>query len=148
MLLGDDGKEISPAQVRALSVQYETLKTFKGRIDDLIASMDHGAAGPKNIGQDKLDAAHLGTGFPQAEALSAAYTHVHSQLESFSSLLSDQMQAMQMSVEGARLGYHNMDLAQRDKLWSIHDTTAKRYHAAQTPSSAGQSDAGTGGVLG
>lgn len=145
MLLGANGEEIAPGQVR---VQYETLKAFKGRIDDLIATMEEGSAGPKNIGQDKLDAVHLGNGFPQAESLSAAYTRVHGQLESFSSLLSDQMQAMRLSVEGARLGFHSMDQAQRDRLWTIYDTTSKHYTAANTPPSTGQSHAGTGGDLG
>jgi hypothetical protein len=128
MLIAADGTPVA-----VLKVQVETLKTFKNRIDDLIDSMDKSQAGPKNIGNDKLQSSHLGTGFPQAEDLTSAYTHVHSQLETFSNLLADQMQAMQLSIEGASTGYQNMDQAQRDKLWSIYDTTSQHYHNTQKP---------------
>jgi hypothetical protein len=114
--------------VNVLKVQLETLGTFKKKIDDLLDSMDKSQAGPRNIGNDKLQPHHLGTGFPQAEDLNGAYTHVHGQLETFSQLLSDQMQAMQLSIEGASTGYQNMDLEQRQKIWSIRDATSSHYH--------------------
>ena len=104
-------------------VQLETLKTFRSRIDGVLSTLEASAAAPKTVGKDRVAAGHLGNGFAEADALFATYNHVHDQLETFSGLLSDQIQAMQIAVEGASVGYDHVDLEQRERVWAIHRRT-------------------------
>lgn len=113
-------------------VQMETLKTFKGRIDDVLSTLESSAAAPKTVGRDRVSAGHLGNGFAEADSLFATYNHVHDQLETFSSLLSDQIQAMQIAVEGATVGYDHVDLEQRERVWAIQRRT-QRYDEQHDP---------------
>ena len=104
-------------------VQMETLKTFKSRIDGVLSTLESSAAAPKTVGNDRVAVGHLGNGFAEADSLFATYSYVHDQLETFSGLLSDQIQAMQIAVEGARVGYDHVDLEQREHVWAIHRRT-------------------------
>jgi hypothetical protein len=117
--------ELTDGDAEVLKVQYETLQTFKSRIDGVISKLESSPASPKTVGRDRVAAGHLGKGFAEAEALTATYNHVHDQLETFSGLLADQMEAMRIAVEGARVGYQNVDEEQRRKMWTIYRRTQK-----------------------
>lgn len=115
------------------NVKLETLTTFKARIDEMLKDLDSSDASPKKIGDDKLQAAHLGTGFGESSALMGAYNHVHERLETLSKLLADQIEAMSITVYGAHVGYGNVDEEQRRRMWAIYDTTDKNYDPALDP---------------
>ncbi|MDI5972887.1 hypothetical protein POF50_026675 [Streptomyces sp. SL13] len=123
------------AEGAVLHVQLETLKTFKSRIDGVISTLDGSAAAPQTVGKDRVAQGHLGKGFVEAEALSATYNQVHDQLETFSGLLADQIQAMQITVDGAQNGYHNVDVAQQEKVWAIYRRT-RTYDQTHDPTGA------------
>jgi hypothetical protein len=116
-----------------VKAELETLTTFKNRIDDMLKDLDSSDAAPKKIGEDRLQAGHLGTGFGESSKLMSAYSHVHDRLHTLSGLLADQIEAMSISVTGARDGYANVDEEQRRRMWAIYDTTDKDYNPKLDP---------------
>jgi hypothetical protein len=142
-----------------LKVQLETLRQFKRDVDKVIHTLEDSAAGPKHIGGERIGAGHLGKGFAEADALSATYTQVHNQLETFSGQLKDQIEAMQITVDCAQRGYTNVDVEQRERLWRIYRQTSQydRQHqghknqptgttSTQAPTTPVQGTQNTGGV--
>ncbi|MEC4017137.1 hypothetical protein [Streptomyces sp. H27-D2] len=117
----------------ALTVELETLKKFKGRVDGLLTKLDGSHAAPTRIAEERLTAAHLGTGFGEATTLHSTYEHVHGELETFSRLLSDQIEAMGTAVHGARVGYENVDYEHRDRMWAIQTAAEKHYDPKHDP---------------
>lgn len=124
------GDGAAPANMK---VELETLTTFKNRIDGMLKDLDASDAAPKKIGQDRLQQAHLGTGFGESSKLMSTYNHVHDRLETLSQLLADQIEMMSLSVNGAHDDYHNMDEDQRRRMWAIYDTTDQHYDPALDP---------------
>lgn len=116
-----------------VKAELETLTTFKNRIDAMLKDLDGSDASPEKVRQDRLQASHLGTGFGEADTLMKTYSHVHDRLETLSQLLADQIEAMSISVTGARDGYSNVDEEQRRRMWAIHDTTDKDYDPSLDP---------------
>lgn len=125
-----DGGGPTAADVK---VQLETLTTFKNRIDGMLKDLDQSDAAPKKVGQDRLQQAHLGTGFGESSKLMSTYSHVHDRLEVLSQLLADQIEVMGITIEGAHNGYANVDEEQRRRMWAIHDTTDQNYDPALDP---------------
>jgi hypothetical protein len=111
----------------------ETLTTFKNRVDAMLKDLDTSDAAPKKIGEDRLQQDHLGTGFGESSRLMTTYNHVHDRLETLSQLLADQIEAMSISVTGARDGYSHVDEEQRRRMWAIYDTTDKYYDPKLDP---------------
>lgn len=125
-----------------LQVELETLKAFKNRVDALLDDLTGSPAAPKEIGRDRLTAAHLGTGFGEAESLTSAYQYVHDQLDVLSQTLSDQIEAMSISIDGAHRGYENVEAEQCDRLWTIRQRTESHYkHPGGTGAQSSGSDA-------
>jgi hypothetical protein len=116
-----------------VKAELETLTTFKNRVDEMLKDLDGSDASPKKIGEDRLQAGHLGTGFGESGKLMSTYNHVHDRLHTLSQLLADQIEAMSISVTGARDGYANVDEEQRRRLWAIYDTTDKDYDPKLDP---------------
>lgn len=143
-----------------MKVEMETLTTFKNRVDAMLKDLDQSDAAPKKIGEERLEQTHLGTGFGESSTLMATYNQVHDRLERLSRLLADQIEAMSISVTGARDGYANVDEEQRRRMWAIYDTTDKYYDPAldpnapknngRTPSNqtGGQQQSSVGGATG
>lgn len=132
-----------PAEKAVVKVQLETLKDFKQRIDGVLSTLDSSAASPKTVGADRIAEEHLGNGFAEAHALFATYNGVHQQLETFSSLLSDQIEAMQITVDAYTKGISHVDLEQRERVWAIHRRTAQynQHHHTSAPTSTDPSGA-------
>jgi hypothetical protein len=125
-----------------VKAELETLTTFKNRIDTMLKDLDGSDAAPDKVVEDRLQASHLGAGFGESTKLMSAYTTVHDRLGTLSRLLADQIEAMSISVTGARDGYANVDEEQRRRMWSIYDTTDKDYDPKLDPN-APQKTSGT-----
>ncbi len=121
------------ADGQTLKVQLETLRQFKRDVDKVIHTLEDSPAGPKHIGGERIGAGHLGKGFVEADVLASTYLQVHNQLETFSGQLKDQIEAMQITVDCAERGYTNVDVEQRERLWSIYHKTVK-YDQQHQPS--------------
>ncbi|MBC3843785.1 hypothetical protein GXW82_36920 [Streptacidiphilus sp. 4-A2] len=124
-------KDNPPAQ-GTVSVEVETLTAFRDRVNGLITSLDASPAAPGAIAGQQLTAAQLGTGFQEVELLMARYGVVHQQLQALSQTLTDQINAMDITLQVSQVGYQNVEAEQISKLWLIQSqTTAAQPPAAQ-----------------
>ncbi len=127
---------LSDGDAGALAVQYETFQTFTSRLDAVVARLESSHAAPRTVGRDRVARGHLGHGFQEADALTAAYGQVHDRLTAFSAILADQLRAMRIAVREARDGYRHTDAEQREKLWAIHRRTLDRQAGTGATGSA------------
>lgn len=147
----------------SLHVALEDLRSFKTRVDGLLDELDGSAAAPKKIGQDRIAAGQIGSGFGEAGDLMKAYSYVHGQLEQLSQTLAAQIEAMSLSLHIGHSTFKNVDLGTQRKLLDLNDqiikaydpkldpnapkTTAPAHPASDTSGTKGTgSDAGSGGV--
>ena len=120
---------VAPSDV---SVEVETLTTFRDRVNGLLASLDASPAAPGTISQQQLTAAHLGANFQEVDLLVTRYGVVHQQLQNLSQALTDQINAMDITLQVSQVGYQNVEAEQISKLWVIQgQTTAAQPPAAQ-----------------
>ncbi|MFE2965809.1 hypothetical protein ACFXKC_19450 [Streptomyces sp. NPDC059340] len=103
---------------QALRVEGETLTIFKKRVDALLTQLNKSKAAPHRIADGALPAGRLGN-FDEADALHAAYTRVHSQLEKLSNMLALQIEGLVVTVDASKAGYHSLDEDIRDRLSRI-----------------------------
>lgn len=101
-----------------LHAELESLRTFKGRVDELLASLHDSAAAPGRVAEASLGAGHLGVDFAEAGSLYSAYNEVHAQLQQLSRLFADLIEAMGTAVLGAHDGYANVDADLKDRMWA------------------------------
>ncbi|MCM2425803.1 hypothetical protein [Streptomyces sp. RKAG337] len=118
---------------RDMDIGLQDLRGFKQRVDGLLKDLDDSQAAPDKMGDGRLHQGQIGTGFAGAEELMSAYTHVHSQLELLSTTMANQIEAMSISVEIARVGYENVDIDTRNHLLNLNDVTKKYYHPELDP---------------
>ncbi|MCC5478609.1 hypothetical protein ACFV2N_34170 [Streptomyces sp. NPDC059680] len=101
----------------------EALQTFKSRVDALLDTFERSPGDPKKVGMHTLSlTSFCGTGqFAEATDLHSHYQTVHEQITSLSQTLKLQIEAMQIAVHGADIGY--------DKL---EDDLRRRFHEIRT----------------
>ncbi len=127
--LADGGSAATPS---AVSVEIETLTNLRNRVDGMLASLDASPAAAKQISAQQLSSADLGIGFAEADDLLGRYQQVHQQLQTLSTTLSNQINAMSITLEVSQLGYQNVEASQVSTLWTIQaQTTAAMPPASQ-----------------
>jgi hypothetical protein len=116
-----------------VSVEVETLTAFRDRVNGLLASLDASPAAPGAIASQQLTGAHLGTGFQEVDLLMTRYGVVHQQLQQLSQSLTDQINAMDITLQVSQVGYQNVEAEQIAKLWEIQSqTTTSQPPASQS----------------
>lgn len=124
-----------------LTAELHTLETFRNRVDDLLATLTTSPASPKSISGQTFDMTKLGQttfprglmGFDEVIDLSSTYSVVQEQLQTLSKTLSDQINAMSITIQGAAVGYDNVEASQVDTLLTIQgQTTAAAPPPGQT----------------
>ena len=108
----------------AMSVEVETLTTFRNGVNELLSSLESGPAAPNQIAAQQLAAAHLGEGFQEVGQLMSRYQLVHEQLQTLSQTLTNQINAMNITLEVSQVGYQNVEATQVSTLWTIQTQTA------------------------
>ena len=121
---------------QAFSAEVDNLKTFKTRVDQMLDDLEGSPASQKQIAEQKLGADHLGTGFGEASDLLAAYHTVHANLETLSKTLSQQIEAMSITLDVSTKGYRSVEESRLDELWKIRDETEAANQRA-TPGAHG-----------
>lgn len=114
-----------------LTAELHTLETFRNRVDDLLATLTTSPASPKSISGQTFDMTKLGQttfprglmGFDEVIDLSSTYSVVQEQLQTLSKTLSDQINAMSITIQGAAVGYDNVEASQVDTLLTIQGQT-------------------------
>jgi hypothetical protein len=123
-----------------VSVEVETLTAFRDRVNGLLTALEGGPAGPTRIAAQRLAAGHLGSDFQEVGHLMARYQLVHSQLQSLSTTLTNQINAMGIALQVTQLGYQHVEAETLDTLWAIQNRAAATpspvaVHSSSTPSS-------------
>ncbi|MFJ9440982.1 hypothetical protein ACIRRH_03815 [Kitasatospora sp. NPDC101235] len=82
-----------------VKVELDTLTTFAGKVEALLAAMEGSAAAPYKLQEQKLTGKSFASAeFAEATALTSAYEKVHAQLVQLHKDLASQIQAMQTAV--------------------------------------------------
>ncbi|WP_344031439.1 hypothetical protein [Streptomyces luteireticuli] len=116
-----------------MRVEVEALKGFKNRVDEALTELGGSEAAHANLAAEKIDKGHFGQDFVAAGALYGMYNAVHEDLANLSKLLSDQIEALSLAVQGAHNDYQGTDLDHRDKMWAVQRELAKYYDPKQDP---------------
>ncbi|WP_424891675.1 hypothetical protein [Streptomyces sp. XH2] len=109
------------------AAELASLKKFKGRVDELLRTLDESDGAPSKVADTALTQAHLGQDFNAAAALYGVYHSVHADLVTLSQLLNDQIGALGDAMLEAHGGYANADAEEREKLWAIHERMQRQY---------------------
>jgi hypothetical protein len=127
-----------------LYVALEDLRGVRTRVDGLLTELQASAAAPHRIGEQRIAPVRFGTGFEEADDLATAYAYVHDRLEQLSRTLSDQVEAMGLSLGIGHAAFTDVDLATRDRLLDLSD----RIHRACGPGAdrSGREDAAAAGA--
>ncbi|MFI6688675.1 hypothetical protein [Streptomyces sp. NPDC050485] len=113
----------------------EALKTFRDRIDTLLAEFEGSHASPAKIAAHQISRTSFSAGtspFPEADGLFTQYHRVHERLTSLSKSLGHQIEAMGIAVHGADVGFDNLDEEARQRFAAIQSTTKYDVGAAQS----------------
>jgi hypothetical protein len=139
--IGPDGQSVPPpvstTDAQHIQVETETLIQFRNKVDALLKDLDGSPASTQTISQQTLVSGKLGTGFAEAADLSSAYSKVHAKLQELSTALSNQIEAMTLTINIAHYGYQNVEEQQVSQLWTIYDQTSTAYQQAQQPQGGG-----------
>ncbi|WP_326736807.1 hypothetical protein [Streptomyces sp. NBC_01022] len=131
-----------------LDTPTESLQKFKIRVDKLLTALDGSPAAHGRITEQKVVAEAYGSKtFPEAVGLSDAYTKVHGRLTELSRTLSDQLEAMGITVDMADRGYLNVDHEHAERLNAIQERTEARYRKPESdkdPETPVEDKTGTG----
>ncbi|MEU8549636.1 hypothetical protein AB0C81_22045 [Streptomyces roseoverticillatus] len=117
----------------SLAVELASLRTFKGRVDELLRTLGESDGSPHQVADTALTEANLGKDFNAAKALFGIYNTVHTDLSTLAQLLSDQIEALSSTVLDAHGGYANTDAEEREKLWAIHERMQRQYDPKLDP---------------
>ncbi|MFF3174563.1 hypothetical protein ACFVQ0_18305 [Streptomyces sp. NPDC057900] len=116
-----------------LDTPSESLQKFKIRVDKLLTKLDGSPAAHSRITEQKVDRTAYGSAdFPEAMGLDMAYTKVHERLTLLSKTLSDQLEAMGITVDLADRGYENVDQEHSERLHAIQQRTEIYYKKPDT----------------
>ncbi|MET9884809.1 DUF2563 family protein [Streptomyces sp. NPDC006430] len=121
------------AQAKALEVEFESMKEFKNRVDELLDKLDGSQAADKKLAHTTLPDGALGHGFAEAEALHKAYSTVHTQLQNLSKGLAGQIEALGIAILTAGKGYGNVDAETEARMRAIVAQAKKDYVPDRDP---------------
>ncbi|MCK1821170.1 hypothetical protein MTQ10_16485 [Streptomyces sp. XM83C] len=137
--------------VQDIQTEFTSFTKFRQRIDELIRDLKESQAGPKKVGEDQVTRTQFGGGggsWVEAAGLHKSYEKVITDLESFSKLLGDCMEAMSIAVLASHKGYSNIDDDVRRRMQAISAETTKHYGGPYDPEHAKNHGAQGGGATG
>jgi hypothetical protein len=135
MLVADGGGFSTLATsvgAKAFTAEVDNLKTFRSRVDQMLQDLEGSPASQRQIAEQRLNAGHLGSGFGEAEDLLATYNAVHANLEQLSTTLSQQIEAMSITMDVSTKGYQSVEESRVEELWKIRDRTEATYKPPAT----------------
>ncbi|MPY40500.1 hypothetical protein FNH04_11460 [Streptomyces phyllanthi] len=119
----------------------EALKTFKKRVDGVLANLEGSPASSTKVGEHQLSRASFsgqGTDFAEASGLFAQYNRVHDRLTSLSKSLGLHIESLGIAVHGADIGFDNLEEEQRRRFWEIQTQIDREYRDAEREKAAAQ----------
>lgn len=123
MLPADMVGGVSADRTANLEASSEALSDFAAKVDKVLSDLESSAGNPAKVGAQTIKPASLTSGaesvFPEAHGLYSQYKRVHTELTSLSKSLHLQIEAMGIAVQGARVGFDNLEEEQRRRFWAI-----------------------------
>ncbi|MCW7946872.1 hypothetical protein AAW14_34080 [Streptomyces hygroscopicus] len=112
----------------------EALKTFKKRVDGLLANFEGSAGSSAKVAAHTISRPSFsGTGdFAEATGLHTEYERVHEHITTLSKTLRLQIEALQIAVQGADIGFDNLEEDLRRRFWEIRTEVNQQHAAAQS----------------
>ncbi|MET9825538.1 hypothetical protein ABZ038_28700 [Streptomyces sp. NPDC006349] len=113
---------VSATRAANLEASNEALTTFMKRVDKVLADLEGSAGNPKRVGAQTITPTSLNSGsraFNEAEDLYLEYNRVHEQLTNLSKTLHLQIEAIGIAVQGAHVGFANLEEEQRRRFADI-----------------------------
>ncbi len=135
------------AQAAVLSVEYDTMKEYKGLVDGLLTSLEDSQADHGKLAHGTLPAGALGTGFPEADGLYTSYNKVHEELQNLSKGLAGQIEALGIAILTAGKGFGEVDEETKRRMAAIAKEAQENYDPKRDPYAdkpAGSTGGGTG----
>ncbi|MFE2142945.1 hypothetical protein ACFXA3_14595 [Streptomyces sp. NPDC059456] len=121
------------AQAKALEVEFESMKDFKNRVDELLDKLDGSQAADKKLAHSTLPDGALGHGFAEAEALHKTYSTVQTQLENLSKGLAGQIEALGIAILMTGKDYGGVDAETEARMRAIIAQSKKDYVPDRDP---------------
>jgi hypothetical protein len=134
--------------VHDIQAEYTSFTKFRQRVDELIRDLKESEASPKKIGEEQVARTQFGGGggsWLEAAGLHKSYEKVIADLETFSKLLGDCMEAMSIAVLASHKGYDNIDQDVRNRMAAISVETTEHYGGPYDPERAKNHGAHGGG---
>ncbi|MGW1917411.1 hypothetical protein ACWCQS_43820 [Streptomyces sp. NPDC002076] len=114
---------MSATRAANLEASGEALDVFVKRVDNVLKTLEGSAGNPAKVEAQKIRQTSLTSGgadiFPEAHGLYYQYTRVHGELTKLSRDLHLQIEAIGIAVQGARVGFDNLEEEQRQRFWAI-----------------------------
>ncbi|AKJ10397.1 hypothetical protein ABB07_10305 [Streptomyces incarnatus] len=143
MLPADMVGGVSATRAANLEASGEALDAFVKRVDNVLKTLEGSAGNPAKVEAQKIRPTSLTSGaadiFPEAHGLYHQYTRVHDELTKLSRNLHLQIEAIGIAVQGAHVGFDNLEEEQRQRFWAIQAQIGKGQDAAD-----GKQRTGTG----
>ncbi|MEU8971539.1 hypothetical protein AB0D11_20100 [Streptomyces monashensis] len=125
MLPADMVGGVSATRAANLEASGEALDVFVKRVDSVLKTLEESAGNPTKVEAQKIRAQSLTSGgvaaFPEAHGLYSQYDRVHNELTTLSRNLHLQIEAIGIAVQGARVGFDNLEEEQRQRFWAIQE---------------------------
>ncbi|WP_336323823.1 hypothetical protein [Streptomyces lavendofoliae] len=114
------------------------LRKFRSRVDTLLAELEGGAGGSRQVALERVTRGSLGVGmrFDEADGFHTQYNRVHTALVQLSKSLGDQIELLRIAVHAADVGYDNVEEDERYRFHQIQARLKKDWDAASEPEKA------------
>lgn len=138
---------VSASRAANLEASSEALTTFMKRVDKVLTDLEGSAGNSKRVGAQTIRPTSLNSGsqaFNEAEDLYLEYNRVHERLTNLSKTLHLQIEAIGIAVQGAHVGFANLEEDQRRRFAQIQaeikriedaDGNGRRSRSADTSGS-------------
>ncbi|OAR22444.1 hypothetical protein A8W25_22620 [Streptomyces sp. ERV7] len=129
-----------------LGVDGVSLADFKGRMEELLRSLEKSPARHSKIADQRVQPTSYGKGFAAADELHKAYDKVRTNLERLTKIFGDQIEGMGIAVHIADKGYGGIDVDEAHRYQAIRKETEKYYEtpaAGTKPADQGPTAPGT-----
>ncbi|TVZ79462.1 hypothetical protein FB157_13286 [Streptomyces sp. BK340] len=135
MLPADMVGGVSATRAANLEASGDALKKFVGQVDAVLRDLEESAGNSTKVGAQTIRSTSLTSGsggvFPEAHGLYEQYNRVHQELTSLSKSLHLQIEATGIAVQGARVGFDNLEEEQRRRFWAIQTQIEDAQAATQ-----------------
>ncbi|MEU1078317.1 MULTISPECIES: hypothetical protein [unclassified Streptomyces] len=110
-----------------LGVDGVSLADFKGRMEELLRSLEKSPARHTKIADQRVHPEAYGKGFAAADELHKAYDKVRTNLERLTKIFGEQIEGMGIAVHIADKGYGGIDADEAHRYQAIRKETEKYY---------------------